>query len=126
MSNPMGRPLEREYGFKGAPLSTHANRKKEPESPSQGLLSKVSPWKMIALCLAIGVAGYLYISHVFYTQQLLSEVNQLRTQFDNARIDHTDSKLTYERMTGPAEVYSRAKTIGLYDGGPADKIINRN
>lgn len=85
----------------------------------------LSPLRIILFTTLLGVFGYFYISHVFYTQQLLSEVNRLRVSFEEIRLDHTDTKLTFERMTGPAEVYERAKGLGLVDAGPADRIISR-
>ncbi len=93
-----------------------AVKKETPDSKIGG--------KMILLTILMGVLGYLYISHVFYTQKLHAEVNTLRTQFEQTRIDYMNTRLTYERMTGPADVYERAKSIGLVDGGPADLIIS--
>lgn len=121
----MGKPLHRDFGFRQQEDIRFATRKKE-ETEKKGLAASVSPMKMIAVTLLIGVMGYMYIAHIFYTQQLLREVTQLRTGFENARVDHTDMQLTYERMTGPAEVYQRARSLGLIDGGPADRIITRN
>jgi hypothetical protein len=121
----MGKPMERDFGFKQKEQVNFANRKKD-ETEKKAVAPGFSPFKMIAITVIIGVMGYIYIAHIFYTQQLLREVNQLRTTFENARVDQTDMQLTYERMTGPAEVYNRAKSLGLIDGGPADRIINRN
>ncbi|MCC5926630.1 MAG: hypothetical protein JJU41_08725 [Bacteroidetes bacterium] len=121
----MGKPLDRDYGFQ-AKENVNFAKKKQDESEKKGFPGGVSPFKMIAITILIGVLGYIYIAHIFYTQQLLREVNQLRISFENTRVDHTDVQLTYERMTGPSEVYNRAKAIGLVDGGPADRIITRN
>jgi len=121
----MGRPMQRDFGFKTPEDRQFGNQKSTGKAaePSGKMLS---PVKMLVVTLLIGVFGYLYIAHIFYTQELLREVNQLRTTYENARVDHTDTRLTYERMTGPADVYRNAKTLGLTDGGPADRIINRN
>jgi hypothetical protein len=120
----MGRRVERDFGFQSGGSTKYATPKAATAADSP--VKRISPWKMIAFTVALGVGGYLYIAHVFYTQGLLTEVNQLRGHFENARIDQTDAKLTYERMTGPAEVYNRARLLGLIDGGPADKILTRN
>jgi hypothetical protein len=120
----MGRHVERDFGFQAGGNTKYATPKAAPAE--EATINRVTPWKMIAFTVALGVFGYLYIAHVFYTQRLLTEVNQLRSQFENARIDNTDAKLTFERMTGPAEVYNRARSLGLVDGGPADKILTRN
>jgi hypothetical protein len=89
-------------------------------------LANITPGKMIATSLIIGILGYLYISHVFYMQRLHTEVLRLRTQYEQVRLDQHNTQLTYERLTGPADVYQRARQIGLIDGGPADNLITRN
>lgn len=93
------------------------------ELATKKLLEGITPFRIIITMIMLGVLGYLYISHVFYTQQLHAEVTRLRLQNEQVRIDHLNTRLTYERMTGPAEVYQRAKSLGLIDGGPADFII---
>lgn len=89
-------------------------------------VSSITPAKMILGSLIIGVLGYFYISHVFYMQRLHAEVLQLRSQFEQVRLDQHNTQLTYERLTGPADVYQRARQIGLIDGGPADNLLTRN
>jgi len=119
-------PKQPSAGFKvlGDGNTTYAAK---PEKPAEnGRNSKFSPLRIIMFTLALGVFGYLYIAHVFYTQGLLTEVNRLKGFYEEVRLDHSDAKLTFERMTGPAEVYERAKSIGLIDAGPADRIITRS
>lgn len=105
--------------------STQDKKLKTGQDGSQisSTLSKITPFRMIAATILLGVFGYLYISHVFYTQRLHSEVMTLRTQYDQVRIDQLNMQLSYERLTGPSDVYSKAKEMGLVDAGPADKII---
>lgn len=110
----------------GRPVKEASTGNESPNAAESGFFAKVTPFKMVAVSVAIGIFGYLYISHVFYTQQLHAEVNQLQATFNQIRVDHNTTQLTYERMTGPADVYERAKSLGLIDGGPADKIIIRN
>lgn len=89
-------------------------------------IASITPFRMIATTLMLGVFGYMYISHVFYMQKLHTEVNSLRTEYEQVKIDQHNTQLTYERLTGPSVVYQRARQIGLIDGGPADKILNLN
>lgn len=84
---------------------------------------RVPAWKVISASLLAGFLGVVYLDHVFTTQAILREVNQLHREHEKAAILHNDLRFTYERMTGPADVYQRAKSIGLVDGGPADDII---
>lgn len=89
-------------------------------------MASITPFRMMTAILMLGVFGYLYISHVFYMQQLHTEVSRLRNQYEQVRIDQHNTQLTYERLTGPSDVYHRARQLGLIDGGPADKILHRN
>lgn len=110
----------------GRPVKPVSSANEGLSGAESGFFAKLTPFKMVAFSLLIGIFGYFYISHVFYTQQLHAEVNQLQATFNQIRVDHNTTQLTYERMTGPADVYERAKNFGLIDGGPADKIIIRN
>lgn len=79
--------------------------------------------KVILYSVIAGVLGAVYLQHVFTTQAILADVNQLRRDHDRAMIRHSDLRFTYQRMTGPADVYIRAKELGMVDGGPADQQI---
>jgi hypothetical protein len=133
-------PIKTEFGspkesytmgkrVKKAPIPTNTNNPEKKLLQSQAssqiasTMSKITPFRVIMATIVLGLFGYLYISHVFYMQQLHSEVMQLRAQYEQVRIDHLNSQLSYERLTGPADVYIRAKEMGLVDAGPADKII---
>lgn len=82
-----------------------------------------SPWKLILLSVALGLAGSIYLTHVFETQNRLREVQQLRSEHERAQRLHTEVRRNYERMTGPAEVYSRAASLGMITGGPNDPVL---
>lgn len=86
-------------------------------------LPKVKPWKVILGAFMIGGLGVLYLNHVFATQELLQEVQQLERQYNQTKRMHDDYRLTYDRMIGPAEIYDKAKARGFINGGPAEKII---
>lgn len=83
----------------------------------------IKPWKVIIGALVLGGIGILYLNHVFATQELLREVNQLEREYDRVNRMHTDYKLIYDRMIGPAEIYENAKNAGFINGGPAEKVI---
>jgi cell division protein FtsL len=67
--------------------------------------------------------GALYLNHVFATEQLLREVQQLEQEYNQVKRVHNDYKLTYEQMIGPAKIYEVAKEQGFVNGGPAEKVI---
>lgn len=86
-------------------------------------VKSIKPWKVILALLAIGIFGFMYLTHVFSTQVLLEEVQALETEYNKIRTQHDALKLQYDRMIGPAEIYDKAAKAGFINGGPADKII---
>lgn len=108
------------YGHGGNGIK--ANRRRNENAPK---IRKKGPsaGKLILWSLIIGVLGYGYITHVFATQKLYTEVNDLRRQYENVHANHAAQALTFDRMTGPAEVYRRARDLGFIDPGPADHVI---
>ena len=86
-------------------------------------LPTLKPWKVIIGAIVLGALGILYLNHVFATQQLLREVNQLEAEYNRVHRMHTDYKLIYDRMIGPAEIYDNAQETGFINGGPAEKVI---
>lgn len=100
---------------------TYAVKKKTTETKYRW--PKVKPWKVIVGSIVIGLAGLLYLNHVFQTQKLLQQVNQLENQYNKTKRIYTDTKYTYDRMIGPAEVYNKASKLGLVSGNPADQVI---
>lgn len=94
------------------------------EAKKSGIsLPKPKPWKVILGAFVIGGLGILYLNHVFATQQLLREVQQLEREYNQTKRMHDDYRLTFDRMIGPAEIYDKAKARGFINGGPAEKII---
>ena len=100
----------------------HGRPIKEKKKSRLSLL-KVKPWKVIMGAFVIGAMGMLYLNHVFATQELLQEVQQLESQYNQTKRMHDDYRLTFDRMIGPAEIYDKAKARGFINGGPAEKII---
>ena len=92
-------------------------------SPSSAKQSFREPWKWMVVSLLIGIAGILYLTHVFQTQHKLEEVQQLRIEHQRAERVYTEVRRNYDRMTGPAEVYSRAQSLGMISGGASDPVI---
>ncbi len=98
---------------------TRVNNKKE----SRISFPKVKPWKVIVGVITLGALGLLYLNHVFATQELLREVQQLEREYNQAKRLNSSYRLTYDRMIGPAEIYDKAKGRGFINGGPAEKVI---
>lgn len=100
---------------------TYAVKKKSAETKPRW--PKIKPWKIIVGTIVIGIGGLLYLNHVFQTQQLLQQVNKLQSQYEKVQRVYADTKYTYDRMIGPAEVYSKASKLGLVSGSPANQVI---
>ncbi len=86
-------------------------------------LPAFTPWKVVLASFLIGICGIIYIGHVFSTQQLLMEVNQLENEYNKALRLYHEQRLVYDRMTGPKEIYQHARNQGFVNTGPADQII---
>ncbi|WP_069132754.1 hypothetical protein [Rhodohalobacter halophilus] len=103
---------------------TYGTRKKEPNQKKKTSLPAFTPWKVILVSFVIGVCGILYIGHVFSTQQALQEVRQLEIEFNKAQRHYNATRLEYDRLVGPKEIYQRARQQGFINAGPADQIIH--
>lgn len=101
----------------------YGQKLEEEKNKNRISLPKVRPWKVIVGAIVLGIFGVLYISHVFATQQLLREVQRLEREYNQARRLNNSYQLKYDRMTGPAQIYEKAKDMGLINGGPAERII---
>ncbi len=103
---------------------SHGSFKKP--GPAKGKNSKQtlwSPWKLILFSVMAGIAGLLYLTHVFQTQDMLREVQELRRDYERTHRIYVDTRRNYERVTGPAEVYRRAESAGMISGGAMDPVI---
>lgn len=115
------KPVER---AQSQPKSSNRNHGKKASKSKKGfLLFSLEPWKIIAGLIVIGVLGIFYLRHVFATQVLLGQVEQLEQQYKQINRKHDYYKLKYDRMIGPKEIYDKAKAAGFVDGGPAQKVI---
>lgn len=103
--------------------SKNYGTRKNTESAKKSSLPTFTPWKVIAASFLIGIFGLIYINHVFSTQQVLSEVQQLENEFNKAQRIYNEQRLEYDRMIGPKEIYQQAREQGFINAGPADQII---
>ncbi|MEX0944893.1 MAG: hypothetical protein WD513_07620 [Balneolaceae bacterium] len=93
------------------------------KTPTKRKLPVFTPWKVALASFLIGICGILYIGHVFDTQQALLDVNQLENEYNKAKRIYNQHRLTYDRLTGPKEIYQQARLSGFVNAGPADQII---
>jgi hypothetical protein len=96
-------------------------RDEAPEA--RPLRERMKAWKLIGVIILVGIVGLAYVSHVFKTQEILTEVSQLEQDFEKVRRIHADRKFQFERMTGPSDVYRRASQQGFVHGGAAEGVV---
>jgi hypothetical protein len=101
--------------------NNYGRRKKKRKTKLS--LPKIAPWKVILSIVVAGLLGVAYLSHVFATQELLAEVQQLEQEYNQAQRARDRYRLEYDRMIGPAEISEKAKGLGFINGGPAEKVI---
>jgi hypothetical protein len=75
----------------------------------------VSTARFAVIILALATVFTLYVGHVFATQDLLTEVQQLRNE--QLALEMTYDKLEGElhHVTGPEEIFAAANALGLTD-----------
>lgn len=113
---------KKRYG-KRSSSNNYKSFKRQGREKGSKKWAKIKPWKVIVATIALGLLGILYLTHVFTTQQILRDVEQLERQHQKAKRIYLDRKLIYDRLTGPTFIYPKAKSMGFVNGGPADKII---
>lgn len=108
----------------GTPNGINYGRRSDKKRKKNSIsFPALKPWKVILSAFVIGSLGVLYLNHVFATQELLREVQQLEQEYNQAKRMNNDYRLDYDRMIGPAEIYDKARAMGLINGGPAEKVI---
>ena len=53
----------------------------------------------------------------------LDRFSQLQEEYEQSQQMHDDLKLRYNQMTGPVNIYRKAKDLGFINAGPADQIL---
>jgi hypothetical protein len=108
----------------GGSSPNHGRRIHQETPKKKRTLPAFTPWKVILVSFLTGVCGILYIGHVFSTQQVLIEVQQLENEYNRAQRLYNEQRLAYDRMVGPKEIYQKAREQGFINAGPADQVIH--
>jgi len=80
-------------------------------------------WKVIAWSLGVGLAGFLYISHQYQTQQTLLEVRGLEKSYRQSLLQVQDLQMQLDRVTGPKEIYQKAREQGFVNAGTDHRVL---
>lgn len=127
VSSPLQRqnvsPNLRKVNTHDSTTSSSPKTSKNTNRSSLFKLSALKPTKVMAITLFMAVMGFFYLTHVFSTQELLSEVQKLEMEYKDAQLIHDELQLRYDRMTGPANIYRKARELGFINAGPADYVL---
>ena len=94
-----------------------SNKGRAKGRPAAGaFMEKVSTGQFALLLLLVAISITLYVGHVQATQEVLSEMQQARKENLRLHLKLNRLKGDFDRTTGPAVVYQRAKGIGLEEG----------
>lgn len=114
-------PSEEGFGPENSVLTQAAVKKKAARKQKK----KAGTLTVYSLLFAAGLLAMLYITHQFAMQKLLEEVGAAQRELDRVQMIHEARVLRYEQLTGPSEVFSRARELGFEHAGPADYVIER-
>ena len=95
------------------------NARTSTRNKKQGLKA----WKVIAWSLGVGLAGFLYISHQYQTQQMLLEVRGLEKSYRQSLLQVQDLQMQLDRVTGPKEIYQKAREQGFVNAGTDHRVL---
>jgi len=76
-------------------------------------LQSVSTVRFALLVLLLAGAFTLYVGHVHATEDLLSQVQEARTENRRLHLKHNRLKGAYDRKVSPKAIYERARELGL-------------
>ncbi len=95
---------------------TAGNERSSARRPLGALAGKVSTMQFAMLVLVLAGAVTLYVGHVQATQDLLAEVQHARRENQRLHLKLDRLRGEFDRATGPAVVYRRARALGLEEG----------
>jgi len=81
-----------------------------------GQVQTVSTIRFAFLVVSVATVFTLYIGHVYQTQDMLDELQQLRRENLHLHLHHNQLKGELDKATGPSVIYARAPGLGLQDG----------
>ncbi len=83
---------------------------------ANAFVESISTRQFVLIIFALAAAFTLYINHVNATQDVASELQQLRRENQRLHLKYNRLKGEFDTATGPAMIYQRAKALGLEEG----------
>lgn len=97
-------------------LEHRQNRRLKKRPRSNLFLETVSTAKMALLIVALAAGFTIYVGHVHATQQLLTTVQEMRSENTRLHLKYNRVKGSYDKLTGPETIHRRARALGLKEG----------
>ena len=105
-------------------LSTgKANVKLQKRAAKPGLVDGVPTLRFAVLLVAACALFTLYVGHVYATQELVAEVQQLQKERLRLVLKHNRLRGEFDRMTAPSVILDRAAALGLEPGSEYGPMI---
>ncbi|MEM1041079.1 MAG: hypothetical protein AAGI91_00470 [Bacteroidota bacterium] len=86
------------------------------KAPKRGLAEGVPTLRFAGYVAAACVLLTLYVGHIYSTQELAAEVQQLQRENHRLVLKHNRLRGAFDRMTAPSVILQRAGALGLETG----------
>lgn len=80
---------------------------------TERVLSRVSTSRFLFYVILFCMAAITYVNHVYATQELLTELEQVRRENQQLHLRLNRLKATFDAATAPSLVIPRARALGL-------------
>lgn len=94
-------------------LERPKNRRRPERSGEDSFLEQVSTVRFALVLLVLAGAFTLYVGHVHATKDLLSEVQEARSENQRLHLKRNRLEGEFARKTSPSVIYERARELGL-------------
>lgn len=112
-------------GWEQVASAVNNRRKATPAPLEEKTWLAISTPKFVLGLLAVVAVFTVYVGHVHATQDLLAAVQAERRANHRLHLQYNRLKGDFDRATGPALIYERARALGLEEGttfGPTIQV----
>ena len=102
-----------------------SNERTARHRQASALLDAVPSTRFVVFLLAIAAIFTLYVGHVHASQDVLADLQELRHDNLHLHLKYNQLKGDFDRLTGPAAVYEKARAMGFVEGyeyGPTIQV----
>lgn len=94
------------------------------KAPKRGLVEGVPTLRFALFMVVVCALFTLYVGHVYATQALAVEVQQLQRENHRLVLKHNRLRGEFDRMTSPSVILHRAEALGLESGSAYGPTIS--